>query len=149
MDFKNSGTFRATIAEKLVRPPTFEIAAAPNTRKPYIGKFQCAVHPCATSPFRRPHVPVGMVIERDENYLVGNRTHPERCQVVKVARAVEQEGRREFPSPLPIELFDQPRRRGETQARPPTLRIGYRKPSQVVRPSVIEIQMKRVVAQDQ
>src|SRR5205814_3278935 len=36
MNFKNSGAFGTTIAENLVRPPTFEIAAALNTRKPYL-----------------------------------------------------------------------------------------------------------------
>src|SRR4029077_10244323 len=39
MDFKNSGVFGATMPENLVRPPTFEIGAAPNTRKPDIWKF--------------------------------------------------------------------------------------------------------------
>src|SRR4029077_8736171 len=47
MHLKNSRALGATSAEKLVRPPTFEIAAAPDTHKPYIGKFQCAVHPSA------------------------------------------------------------------------------------------------------
>ena len=36
MDFKSSGAFRATITKKLVRPPTFEIAAAPDTRMLYM-----------------------------------------------------------------------------------------------------------------
>src|SRR5262249_30395201 len=67
MDFKNSGAFGATIAKKLVRPPTFEISAAQNTRKPYIWKFQCAIHPSATGPFRRSHIPIRMIIERDED----------------------------------------------------------------------------------
>ena len=148
MDFKNSGAFGATIAENLVRPPTFEIAAAPNTHKPYIRKFQRAIHPSATGPFRGPHVPIGMIIKGYDDDRFGNRTQSERCQVVKVTGAVEQERRREIPPPLPIELFDQSRRRGETQAWPPTPRIGYRKADQLVRPRVIEIEMKRAVAQD-
>ena len=96
MHFKNSGAFRATVAENLVRPPTFEIAAAPNTRQPYIWKFQCAVHPSATGPFRRPHIPIGMIIERDEDDRFGNRTQSKRCQMMKVAGAVEQERRCEI-----------------------------------------------------
>src|SRR5206468_9782771 len=111
MNFKNSGVFGTTIAENLVRPPTFEIAAAPNTRKLYIWKFQRAVYPSATGPFRGPHVPVGMIIKGYEDYRFDNRTQSERCHVVKVAGAVEQERRCEIPFLLPIELFDQPRRR--------------------------------------
>ncbi len=148
MDFKNSGAFGATIAENLVRPPTFEIAAAPNTRKPYSWKFQCAIHPSATSPSWGPHIPIGMVIKGYEDHRFGNRTRSERGQVVKVAGAVEQERRCEIPLPLPIELFDQPWWRRETQLWPPTSRIGYRKADRVVRPRVIEIEMKRAVAQD-
>ena len=34
--FKFARAFRTTIAENLVRPPTFEIAAAPNTRQSHI-----------------------------------------------------------------------------------------------------------------
>ena len=148
MHFKNSGAFGATIAENLVRPPAFEIAATPNTRKPHIWKFQCAIDPSATGPFRRAHIPIGMIIEGDEDDRFGNRTQPERCQMVKIAGAIEQERRRKIRLVLPIELFDQPRRRGETQPRPPTPRIGYRKADRFVRPRVIEIEMKRAVAQD-
>ena len=114
MHFKNSGVFGATIAENLVRPPTFEIAAAPDTHKPYIGKFQCAVHPSATGPLWGPHIPIGMIIERYEDHRFGNRTQSDRCQVVKVPGAVEQERHCEIPSPLAKELFDQSRRRRET-----------------------------------
>jgi hypothetical protein len=47
-----------------------------------------------------------MVIEGDEDDGFGNRTQSERCQVMKVARAVEHERRCEIRLPLPIELFD-------------------------------------------
>src|SRR6476620_11321295 len=67
---------------------------------------------------------------------------------MKIARAVEEEWRRQIARALPTELFDQPRRRGETQSRPPTPRIGHSKPDRVVGPRVIEIEMKRPVAQD-
>jgi hypothetical protein len=127
MDFKNSGAFRATIAENLVRPPTFEIVATPNARKPHIWKLQCAVHPSATGPFRRSHIPIGVVIESDEDDGSGNRTQPKRGQIMKIAGTVEQEWRRQILLPLPIELFDQAWRRRKTQLRPPTPRIGYRK----------------------
>jgi hypothetical protein len=47
-----------------------------------------------------------MIIKGDEDYWFGNRTQSERCQMVKVAGAVEQERRCEIPPPLPIEFFD-------------------------------------------
>jgi len=149
MHFKNSGAFRTTIAKDPMGPPTFEIAAAPNTREPYIWEFQCAVHPSATRPLRRPHIPIGMIIERNEDDRSGNRTQSERRQVVKVAGPVEQERSCEIPVSLAKELFDQPRGRGKTQARAPTPRISYRKARRVVRPRVIEIEMKRAIFQDQ
>lgn len=68
--------------------------------------------------------------------------------MVKVPGAVEQERHCEIPSPLAKELFDQSRGRGETQMRPPTPRIGYRKARRVVRPRFIDIEMKRAIAQD-
>src|SRR4030095_915379 len=72
MNFKNSCAFRTTVAEDLIRPPTFKIVAAPDTRKPYIWKFQCPVHPSTTGPFRRPHIPIRMVIEGNEDEGSGN-----------------------------------------------------------------------------
>src|SRR5207247_5856802 len=131
------------IAENLVRPPTFEIAAAPNTRKLYIWKFQRAVYPSATGPFRGPHVPVGMIIKGYEDYRFDNRTQSERCQVVEIAGPIEQEFRRNICLVFPIELFNQARRRGETQLRSPVSRLNYRKTERFVRPRVIDIEMKR------
>src|SRR4051812_43119965 len=89
-----------------------------------------------------------MIIEGDENDRFGNRTQSERSQVMKVAGAVEQERSCEIPLPLYKELFDESRGRGKTQTRTPTPRIAYRKPGWVVRPCIIEIEMKRPVAQD-
>ena len=79
MDFKNSGAFSAPIAEDLVRPPTFEIAAAPNTGEPNAWNFQSPVDPTATGPFRRAHIPIGMIIKGYEDHRFGNRTQSERC----------------------------------------------------------------------
>src|SRR5262249_5882228 len=42
MHIKNSGAFRAAVAENLVWPPAFEIAATPNTRARHIWRFQRA-----------------------------------------------------------------------------------------------------------
>ena len=62
--FKFARAFRATVAENLVRPPAFEIAATPNTNAFHVWKFQRAINPTSAAPFRRPNVPVGMIVER-------------------------------------------------------------------------------------
>src|SRR4051794_31678527 len=72
----------------------------------------------------------------------------ERSHVMKVAGAVEQERSCEIPLPISKELFDQSRGGRKPQARAPTPRIGYRKAGRVVRPCIIEIEMKRAIAQD-
>src|SRR5262249_19664297 len=91
MHFKSSGAFRAPVAENLVWPPAFEIAATPNSRAAYIRKFQRAIDPAATGPFRRKHSPIRMSIEREEYDWFGHRAQAECRKMVKVARAVEQE----------------------------------------------------------
>ena len=148
MHFKNSGAFRATIAENLVRPPTFEIAATPNTRKPHIWKFQCAIHPSTTGPFRRPHIPIRMIIEGDEDDRFGNRTQSERCQMVKIAGAIEQERRREILSRAPDRIVRSgAAARRNASAAPNSAHRLQEDRIRFVRPRVIEIEMKRAVAQ--
>src|SRR5712691_6385017 len=85
-----------------------------------------------------------MIIKGYEDHRFGNRTQSERCQVVEIAGPIEQEFRRNICLVFPIELFDQPRRRGETQLRSPVSRLNYRKTERFVRPRVIQIEMKRV-----
>src|SRR2546428_9219389 len=63
MDLKNACAFGATVAENLVRPPAFEVAATPNAHTAHLRKFQCAIHPSAAAPFRRTHIPIGMIVE--------------------------------------------------------------------------------------
>ena len=77
MYFKCARAFSATIAENLVRPPAFEIAATPDTRTPDIWKVEGAVDPPATGPFRRAHIPIGMIIERDKNDRFDNSAQPQ------------------------------------------------------------------------
>jgi hypothetical protein len=144
MHFKNSGAFRTTVPENLVRPPAFEVAATPNTRMPHIWNFQCAIDPPTTSPFRRAHIPVRMIIEGDQDNRFGNMPQPQCSQMVKIAGPIEQEFRRNICLVFPIELFNQARRRAETQLRSPVSRLNYRKTERFVRPRVIQIEMKRV-----
>jgi hypothetical protein len=63
MYFKNAGTFSATIAENLVRPPTFEITTTPNTHPSNVWKFQCPIDPATASPFWGAHIPIRMIVE--------------------------------------------------------------------------------------
>src|SRR5262249_60174095 len=82
MHFKSSGMFRAAVAENLVRPPAFEIAATPDGHAAHIRKFQCAIDPSAAGPFRRAHNPIPMVIQRDEKDRVDKRAQTERGQQI-------------------------------------------------------------------
>jgi hypothetical protein len=88
-----------------------------------------------------------MVIEGDEDDGFGKRTQPKGGQIMKVARAIKQEWRRQTRLVFSIELFDQTGRRGEPQLRPPTPHIGNRKADRFVRPCVIEIEMERAITQ--
>ena len=79
MHFKNTGAFRAAIAKNLVRPPAFKIPAAPNAHAAHMRKFQRAIDPTTASPFRRAHVPVRMIVER--NQTTGPATRRNRSAV--------------------------------------------------------------------
>jgi len=63
MHFENALTFSTTVAENLVRPPTFEITATPNTHASHLWKLQRAIDPTAARPFGRTHSPIGMIVE--------------------------------------------------------------------------------------
>src|SRR5947207_15397372 len=84
MDLKNARPFRATISEKLVRPPAFKISTAPNCEVLYLRKFQGAIHPSAAAPFRRAHVPVRVIVEGDNGDRLGDTPNPERSQIMKI-----------------------------------------------------------------
>src|SRR6266478_6281176 len=49
MHFKNARMFSTSVAENLVWPPAFEIAATPNAHAPYLWEFQCAIDPATAS----------------------------------------------------------------------------------------------------
>ena len=106
MHIKKSGAFRAAIAENLIWPPAFKIAATPNTRAQHIWEFQRAIDPSTAGPFRRPHIPIRMVVERNENDRFGDAAQPEGGQIMKIPRSIQQKRRREIALVLAIELFD-------------------------------------------
>ena len=61
---------------------------------------------------------------------------------MEITRTIEEEWRRQIARSLPTELFDQPRRRGETQARAPFARVNQREPKRLIPPRVIQIEMQ-------
>lgn len=63
VNVENARSFCATVAEKLVRPPAFKISATPNANPAHVRKFQRAIHPTTAAPFRRAHIPIGMIIK--------------------------------------------------------------------------------------
>jgi len=73
MYFKCARAFSATIAENLVRPPAFEITATPNAHTSHMWKFQCAIHPATASPSWRTHIPIRMIIERNDHNRFRNQ----------------------------------------------------------------------------
>ena len=94
VDFEVAFTFGAAVPKKLTRPPALEISATPNTETPHLRKLQRTIDPTAATPFRRSHIPVRMVIERDDNHRLAEAPNPECGQVMKIAGAVEQKWRK-------------------------------------------------------
>ena len=67
MNFQTAGAFRAAISKKLSWPPALKIAAAPNADAPDMGELQRTIDPAAAAPLRRANVPIGMIVERNNN----------------------------------------------------------------------------------
>src|SRR5437868_8501228 len=105
-----------------MRPPAFEVATTPNRDVAYVRQFQGPIDPAAAAPSRRSHVPIGVVIERNQGERFANTTQPECAQVMKIARAVKHK----FAEPrrgLAKEAFGRARRDGKTQLWSPFRRI--------------------------
>ena len=63
MNFKPALSFAAPIGKDIVRPPSFEISAAPNGDVLNIRELERAIDPAATAPLWRTDVPVRMIIK--------------------------------------------------------------------------------------
>ena len=113
MHFQPAGAFRATVAENLVWPPAFKIAAAPNCHMLDVGKFQDAIHPCAAGPFWRAHIPIRMIIKRNEYHWSGYAAQSKRRQMMKVTGAVKHKRRGHMRLVVTIKSFYQARWRRE------------------------------------
>ena len=147
MNVQDACAFGPTITENLVRPPALEISAAPDAHPLDVRQLQCAIDPTAASPLWRAHIPVRMIIERNENEWSGNATESKRRQIVEVAGSVEQERRSEIRFVLAIKLGDQTSRRREAQPWAPRARVNHRKTQRLVPPRVIQIEMKSAANQ--
>ena len=142
MNLKCTRSFRATVPENLLRPPAFEIAAPPNAHAPDMRKFQRAIDPAAATPFRRANVPVGMIIEGNDDDWLSNTPNQQGGQMMEVARAVKHEGRK-MRFKFAVERVDQTRRRGKSQPGAPLCRIETLERNSVAIPCAVKIKMQR------
>jgi len=141
MNFQTAGAFRAAISKKLSWPPALKIATAPNADAPYMRELQRTIDPAAAAPLRRANVPIGMIVERNNNERLRDTADPKRAQMMKVTRAVKQKWR-ELRCKFAIELVDQVRRAGEAKLRPPLARINNGQVKRLIPPRVIQIEMQ-------
>ena len=146
MYFESPVAFRAPIAKNLMRPPALEVAATPHAHAPHMREFQRTIDPAAAAPLRRANVPIGMIVERNNNERLRDAADPERAQVVKVTGAVKQK-RRETRLKFAVELVDQARRRREAKLRPPLTRFNNRQAKRFVPPRVIQVEMQSAADQ--
>src|SRR4029453_3333087 len=147
MNVKNACSLRATIAKQLVWPPTFKISATPNADPAHVRNFQRAIHPSAAAPLRRTHVPIRVIIKRNERRGLRETPNPERSQIMKITGAVEQKRGRQTPFVFAAKLGNQTRRRRETQLRPPNAGINNGQTKRLIRPRVIQIEVESAADQ--
>lgn len=76
MHFQITATLGTTISPNLPRPPAFEISAAPHRDMFDVRQSKRAIDPTAGAPFRRPNVPVGMIIERNDDKFLRGAANP-------------------------------------------------------------------------
>ncbi len=85
MHFEFSGALGEEIPEKQVRPPAFKISAAPNADALHVRQFQRPIYPTAATPFRRTHIPIRVIVERNNDNWPREAPNPKRAQKMKVA----------------------------------------------------------------
>jgi hypothetical protein len=105
MNLKPSCAFTGPICKNVMRPPTLEISAAPDRDMLDLRKLKRAIDPSAASPFRRTHIPIWMIIERNQNDGVIQPTKPKRAEIMEIARAIENEWR-DLASEFAVEFLD-------------------------------------------
>src|SRR5437868_7844789 len=75
----------------------FKIRATPDRRFLNHRQLKCAIDPASTRPARRPAIPVGMIVEGDQCEWLGKISKPERGEMVKIPRSVENKRRQPLP----------------------------------------------------
>ena len=140
MNLELAVSLRPTVRKNVVRPPAFEISAAPDCNMFQERKLKRAINPSAASPFWRTNVPIGMIIERNQDEWLLHPTKPESRQIVKIARSIENK-RRDALRKFAIKLFDQARRRAKTQACAPLARLRNGQAERLISPRVVEIEV--------
>ena len=105
MDFKPPCALAAAVGKEIVRPPALEISASPNCDVLDVRELKGAIDPAAAAPFRRTHVPVRMIIKRNQNDWPAQPTKPKRTEIMEIARTVENE-RRNLLSEFVVEFLD-------------------------------------------
>lgn len=110
MNFKPAFAFGPTIGENIVRPPAFEISAAPNCDVLHMRQLERAIDPTAAAPFWRTNIPIRMIIKRNKNNRISQPAKPKRAQVMEVAGAIENKWRKPRLE-LAVERFNQTGRR--------------------------------------
>ena len=143
MDFEPPFPFRAPIPKKLAGPPAFKVAATPDAHLSRVRQFERAIDPASAPPARRADIPIGMVVERNEDEWIDEPPCPERAQVVKIAGTVNQE-RRNPRFLFAVKFFDQPCRRREAQAWSPRGHIERLARERTAGPGIIQIEMNRL-----
>jgi hypothetical protein len=105
MDFKSAYALGAAVGKNIVRPPALEISASPNGDVLDVRELKGAIDPAAAAPFRRTHVPVRMIIKRNQNDWLTQPTKPKRTEIMEIARAIENK-RRNLLSEFAVEFLD-------------------------------------------
>jgi len=125
----------------LSRPPAFEIPATPDADLFDERQLERPINPAPATPAGRTHIPIRMVVERNEHERFGKPANPKATQVMKVAGTVNEK-RTETRADVAKEFFDQARRRREAQARPPVARIDHWQVARKIGPGIVEIQVQ-------
>ncbi len=76
MNLEFARAFGATIPKDLSRPPTFKIPATPDADLSDVWQLKRAIYPATASPSWRPDIPVGMIVEGNDNERLRRSAYP-------------------------------------------------------------------------
>src|SRR5205814_3761387 len=116
-----------------------EVATPHHSYSLHARRFERPIDPAAATAARQAHVPVRVIIKRNEDEWFGHLAHPQRREMMEISGAEEDE---RFLWRLLIKLFHQPRGRGEAKRRPPSGGIQRPKRERNSGPGIIQIKMQ-------